>query len=109
MKYIEAPFPVYDHRFDPNHEMKVKNSVFLAGGITGCPDWQSDIVKMLSDTDLTLLNPRRADFPIGDPDAAFDQIQWEHNALRCRQRTFCSGSHVRRFVRLSYLNLEPGV
>ena len=85
MKYIESPFPIHDGRFDPNHEMRVKNSVFLAGGITNCPDWQSDIVKMLVDTDLTLLNPRRADFPIGDPDAAFDQIQWEHNALRAAE------------------------
>ena len=72
MIYIEAPNILND----------LENSVFLAGGITGCPDWQAEMVKLLSHTNLTLLNPRRADFPIGDPNAAFEQISWEHNALR---------------------------
>lgn len=57
-------------------------SVFLAGGITGCPDWQQELVKLLNDTSLILLNPRRADFPIGDPGTAQEQITWEHNHLR---------------------------
>lgn len=57
-------------------------SIFLAGGITGCPDWQSQMVDLLSDTDATLLNPRRADFPMDDPDAAYAQIEWEHQHLR---------------------------
>jgi len=56
--------------------------VFLAGGITKCPKWQSQMVAMLSDTDLVLLNPRREDFPMGDPNAADAQIRWEHAALR---------------------------
>jgi len=57
-------------------------SVFLAGGITGCPDWQQDMRKLLQDTDLILFNPRRANFPIGDPGAALEQIAWEHYHLR---------------------------
>ena len=57
-------------------------SIFLAGGITNCPDWQQDMVGLLNDTRYTLLNPRRKDFPIGDPNAALEQIAWEHNALR---------------------------
>ncbi len=57
-------------------------SLFLAGGITGCPDWQQSMKQLLSDTDLILLNPRRADFPIHDPNAAREQIAWEHNHLR---------------------------
>lgn len=56
--------------------------VFLAGGITGCPDWQRAMVELLHDTNVTLLNPRRADFPIGDPDAAYEQIAWEYRHLR---------------------------
>lgn len=28
------------------------------------------------------MNPRRANFPIDDPKAAFEQIQWEFNHLR---------------------------
>ena len=55
-------------------------TVFLAGGITGCPDWQSAIRTMLDD--VIIFNPRRKDFPIGDPDAALEQIKWEHDHLR---------------------------
>ena len=72
MKYIEAPLDYTN----------LPNSLFLAGGITDCPDWQQEMVELLSDTDLTILNPRRANFPIYDPNAALEQIAWEHNALR---------------------------
>jgi Nucleoside 2-deoxyribosyltransferase like len=57
-------------------------SLFLAGGITGCPDWQQEIVKALKDTSLALFNPRRASFPIADKNAAQAQIEWEHIHLR---------------------------
>jgi len=58
-------------------------SVFMAGGITNCPDWQSDLANKLAGTEnLTLINPRRKDFPIHDPKAAGVQIAWEHDALR---------------------------
>lgn len=57
-------------------------SLFLAGGITGCPDWQQEMKQLLSDTDLILFNPRRANFPIHDPNAANEQITWEHKYLR---------------------------
>lgn len=72
MRYIEAP-----ENYLPNE----LNSIFLAGGITGCPDWQQEIVEILKDSNLTLLNPRRKDFPIGDPSAAQVQITWEYHAL----------------------------
>ena len=74
MKYIEAP-----NMDGVNGDFK---SIFLAGGITGCPNWQQEIVEFLSQTDLILLNPRREDFPIGDPNAALEQIRWEHQRLR---------------------------
>jgi hypothetical protein len=73
MRYIEAP-----EEYIPDNSI----SLFLAGGITGCPDWQSDIVRLFDDTSLTLLNPRRANFPIADPSAAEAQIRWEHEHLR---------------------------
>lgn len=57
-------------------------TVFLAGGVTGCPDWQQEMRHLLQDTDLTLLNPRRANFPIDDPGAAQEQIAWEYIFLR---------------------------
>ncbi len=74
MRYVEAPEIVAGDQ--------AEKTVFLAGGITDCPDWQAQMVELLKDTDLTLFNPRRADFPIGDPSAAQEQIRWEHNHLR---------------------------
>jgi hypothetical protein len=56
--------------------------IFMAGGITGCPDWQQEMRDLLNETDLVLLNPRRADFPIGDSNAAKEQITWEYDHLR---------------------------
>jgi len=57
-------------------------SIFLAGGITNCPNWQKDLVKSLENTDLVIYNPRRKNFPINDPDASFEQIKWEHKYFR---------------------------
>jgi len=60
-------------------------AVFLAGGITGCVDWQKEVVAGLADLDIAVLNPRRENFPIGDPTAARDQIEWEFRHLRKAQ------------------------
>lgn len=69
MLYIEAP----------NSTFGAKNTLFLAGGITDCPDWQTNIRNRLEVVDdLTVLNPRRANFPIGDSNAAQTQIVWEY-------------------------------
>jgi hypothetical protein len=57
-------------------------SVFLAGGISGTFDWQSDVVARLADLPITVLNPRRKNFPIDDPTAAPTQIDWEFRHLR---------------------------
>ncbi len=57
-------------------------AVFLAGGITGCPDWQSEVRSALDGVAIDVLNPRREDFPIDDPEAARGQIAWEHAHLR---------------------------
>ena len=69
MKYIESPEVLTYSRTEV--------SLFLGGGITSCPNWQQEMVGLLKDTNLTLLNPRREDFPIGDPNAAYEQIKWE--------------------------------
>lgn len=75
MRYVEA-------LDSPKHEPG-DIFVFMAGGITGCPNWQQELVELLSDVDgLVLMNPRRADFPIGDPNAALEQVTWEHEHLR---------------------------
>ncbi len=74
MRYIEAL---------ENLELDCEEtSIFLAGGITNCPGWQQELVELLRDTDLILLNPRRAQFPMDDPSAASQQIEWEHRHLR---------------------------
>ena len=73
MKYIESPD--YYSKTDAM-------AVFLAGGITDCPDWQSEMVTLLKDIHVVLLNPRRKDFPIDDPNASKEQIRWEFEHLR---------------------------
>jgi hypothetical protein len=57
-------------------------SLFLAGGISGTFDWQADVAARLADLPLVLLNPRRKNFPINDPNAAPTQIEWEFRHLR---------------------------
>lgn len=57
-------------------------TVFLAGGITNCPEWQDEIIEILKDySDGIILNPKRKNFPIHDPNAALEQITWEFHAL----------------------------
>lgn len=79
MKYVEAPTRAM---------MCNRPALFLAGGITGCPDWQEQMRELLEQQDnvlppgFTVLNPRRLDFPIDDPTAADAQIRWEHEHLR---------------------------
>jgi hypothetical protein len=55
--------------------------VFLAGGITACEEWQPKVVDLVRAIPnlggIIVYNPRRADFPIGDPGAARAQIEWE--------------------------------
>ena len=72
MKYIESP---------TEYQGK-ERSLFLAGGITNCPDWQAELTDLLRNEDVVLLNPRRANFPIHDPNAAQEQIEWEYRHLR---------------------------
>ena len=58
---------------------------FLAGGITGCWEWQDEVIKELekfeSTDKLIVCNPRRKNFPIDDPNAAQEQIEWEFGHL----------------------------
>src|SRR4051794_13020942 len=72
MRYIEAP----------TEYAGTGASVFLAGGITGCGDWQRELAELLAKSDLVVLNPRRRNFPIEDPTAAEQQIRWEFRQIR---------------------------
>lgn len=82
----------------PNHskeDRKIK--LFLAGGITNCPDWQKEVIDRFQNAiykgspnghirfmldDVTVYNPRRENFPIDDPSASEIQIKWEYEKLR---------------------------
>ena len=81
MKYIESPeiMPTPDVSKTWVPEGK---SLFLAGGITGCENWQQNVRRYLKDVPIVIFNPRRKDFPINDPSAAQVQIEWEYEHLR---------------------------
>lgn len=68
MKYIEAP-----DDFQWNEK-----SLFVAGWISNCPDWQKEFIAYFRDTSLALINPRRYDFDVTNPDMEEEQITWEH-------------------------------
>jgi hypothetical protein len=56
-----------------------ETSLFLAGGITNCIDWQDEICEQLRNIDrLVILNPRRENYT----DDAAGQILWEWQHLR---------------------------
>lgn len=63
---------------------------FLAGGITNCPNWQDEVIKNIKEYSsnmgidlkyLDIYNPRRVNFPIDNPSAAQEQIEWEFKYL----------------------------
>ena len=59
---------------------------FLGGGITNCPNWQKEVINILQKVDpehLVVFNPRRDNFPINNPNASDEQIQWEYKYLEC--------------------------
>ena len=61
MKEIKAP-----ERYEHNPDQR---TVFLAGGITNCPDWQREIPKALTEIDTS------------NPAMEQEQIEWEHQHL----------------------------
>jgi hypothetical protein len=122
MIYVEAP---------TEQDLTVSMpSVFLAGGITNCPNWQQEVRKILAGMELPefqLLNPRRDNFPIHDPNAARAQITWEFHALNhCNifsmwysnadsDQPICMYELGRHLVRFAYgeidyvcIGVEPG-
>jgi hypothetical protein len=73
VEYYEAP------NHCPHIDDRNKANVFLAGGITGCPPWQAEAVEMFRQIGypVRLFNPARENFPIGDPSAGRQQVEWE--------------------------------
>lgn len=59
-------------------------ALFMAGGISNTPDWQSQIQPQLRRRcpKLVLVNPRRESFDVSNPNETEWQINWEHRHLR---------------------------
>ena len=76
MLYIEAFSKVHTNNMYENSK-----SLFLAGGISNCPNWQEEAVKFLSSSGLTVVNPRRLNFNVFDSKCSIEQIEWEHKHL----------------------------
>ena len=72
MKYIECP-AVYSGK---------EKSLFMAGGISGCRNWQLYLLSTLKNEDLTLINPRRKFFDVNDKNMEDEQITWEREHLK---------------------------
>src|SRR6266508_3905950 len=78
--YVEAP----------NLYTGAGPALFLAGGITGCPDWQAQAVHLLrtAGVDWVILNPRRPRHPVSpvaNRTVAAEQTAWEYKHLRAAQ------------------------
>jgi hypothetical protein len=58
------------------------NQLFLAGGISNCPNWQSHAIERLSLLPITIYNPRRENFNLLDSSESEAQIDWEFVHLR---------------------------
>lgn len=64
--------------------------LFLAGGITNCENWQSEILKkFVEDSEkfeylhnVIVYNPRRQNFPMDNQEESEKQIIWEYNKLK---------------------------
>ncbi len=69
-------------------------TIFLAGGITGCTDWQSRAISLFQNNhtmkyikdnhhrEILLMNPRRANFDVTDISQSDVQITWERQMLQ---------------------------
>lgn len=75
-RYYESPAIYTPAAGDPP-------SVFLGGGIPNVAPWHDRVVELLkaSGRPMVVLNPRRQNFPVGDPEAGRAQVAWEHEHL----------------------------
>lgn len=58
-------------------------SIFLAGGITNCPDWQKEMAKRFEEfgDNVVLINPRRTTFDTSKVGESAFQIEWEYHHI----------------------------
>ena len=65
----------------PSIELPKFTSVFLAGGITNCKEWQKAVIEELESEDISFFNPRQEHFDVSDKNASYKQIFWEFERL----------------------------
>lgn len=65
----------------PDIELPKFKSVFLAGGITNCKEWQKAVIEELEFENISIFNPRQENFDITDKSASYKQIVWEFECL----------------------------
>lgn len=75
MQLIHCPQEAGPYLYD------YKLRVFLAGGITGCPEWQRDVIAKLEGENILVMNPRREGFDASDPSMEEHQIDWEYRHI----------------------------
>lgn len=56
--------------------------IFLSGGISGCRNWQSEMIEKFRKDEVVLYNPRRKFFDVRKPRISEQQIRWEYSKLR---------------------------
>lgn len=57
------------------------SSIFIAGGISDCPNWQDDMVSLINSERYDVVNPRREGGFDRTGETAEAQITWEYQAL----------------------------
>ncbi|MFA6089435.1 MAG: nucleoside 2-deoxyribosyltransferase domain-containing protein [Candidatus Woesearchaeota archaeon] len=81
MNYIQCP-----DNYIEKSEYTVSVSIFLAGGISNCYNWQDNIVELFRNKKygdhIALINPRRENFDKTIPGLEKEQIEWEHKHLK---------------------------
>ena len=60
---------------------RFETKIFLAGGISKCPNWQSEVLNNLQGLSVTVFNPRRPEIVLSDYDTSRKQIAWEFDRL----------------------------
>lgn len=65
-------------------------NIFMAGGITGCPNWQNEVATdpRYAGTRVFIINPRRDDFDTSQASSSTDQIAWEYKHLQLSDEVF---------------------
>lgn len=82
---VVTPISTFSSELDKKIPEEKQVTIFLAGGISNCPDWQSSMIESFGESTtspyLILYNPRRAHINLKDIDVARQQIRWEHEQL----------------------------